>query len=42
LKAYDKVARDIGAIMEYVDFETSGYFSVKQVGQILVMLKVFS
>ena len=28
--------------MEYVDFEQSGLFSVKQVGQMLVILNVFS
>ncbi len=36
------MARDIGSVMEYVDFEQSGFFSAKQVGQILVILNVFS
>ena len=39
---YDKVERDIEGVLEYVDYEVSGLFSVKQVGQVLVLLKVFT
>lgn len=33
--------RDIERILDYVDFDGTGFFSIRQVGQILVLLKVF-
>lgn len=39
---YEKVARDIGAVMDFLDHERKGFFSISQVGQAFVMLKVFT
>lgn len=38
--AQDKVGRDIGKVMELVDQERTGVFTLKQVGQCLMMLRV--
>lgn len=35
------MARDLDRIMEFVDYDTTGFFSPKQVGQCLHLLKVF-
>ena len=33
--------RDLEKVLDYVDYESTGYFTVRQVGQIFVILKVF-
>ena len=37
----DKLIRDLEKVLDYVDFESSGFFSIRQVGEIFVILKVF-
>lgn len=37
----DKLVKDIEKVLDFVDYESTGYFSINQVGQILAILKVF-
>ena len=37
----DKLVKDIERVLAHVDYENSGHFSIKQLGQTLAILKVF-
>ena len=37
----EKLIKDIERVIDYVDVEGSGYFTIRQVGQVLAILKVF-
>ncbi len=37
----DKLIKDLEKVLDFVDYESSGYFTVRQLGQILAILKVF-
>ena len=40
--AKEKIARDIGHVLEFVDLQKSGMFTKRQVGQSLWLLKIFT
>ena len=37
----DKLVKDIEKVLDCIDYESTGYFSIRQLGQILGILKVF-
>ena len=39
--AQDKVVHDIERVLDFVDKDSTGYFNMDQIGQVLTILKVF-
>ena len=39
---YNKVGKDINKVIAHLDRKKSGYFTIRQVGECLMMLKIFN